>query len=205
MLKLILVRHGETERNSQQRLQGGKSDTPLNRKGKEQAQRVGDALKAEQLDAVYCSPLKRAVDTALEIAVHHRLAPQPLPGLAELDMGLIDGSNLSEIKESQLDFWKRWQTGDYSVALPGGESLSQVRQRAWLEVREVAGRHPEGTVVLVSHSITLQTVITAALRAPLECFPHLSIGVASISILRMNGDRASLVTLNDTCHLTEMK
>lgn len=205
MLRLILVRHGETERNSQKRLQGGKSDTVLNEKGQEQARCLGRALRSEKLDAVYCSPLMRAMETARAIAVYHHLEPQTLPGLAELDMGFIDGRNIDEIKESQLDFWKRWRAGDYSVSLPGGESMLQVRGRAWQAVQDILSRHPRGTVAVVSHSITLQTIITAALDAPLECFPRFHLGVASITILHIDSSRTSLVMLNDTCHLGEVK
>ncbi len=201
MLKLILVRHGETERNSERRLQGGKSDTSLNARGEEQARCLGLALKSETVTAVYCSPLRRAMATALAIASHHGLIPSPQPGLAELDMGDIDGHNLEEVKTSQFDFWNRWRQGDYTVALPGGESPAQVRQRAWQVVQDIQGRHPEGTLVLVSHSITLQTIITAALDAPLVAFPRFTLETASISVLSLDGPRRSLAILNDTCHL----
>ncbi|MBI4330714.1 MAG: histidine phosphatase family protein [Chloroflexi bacterium] len=201
MLRLILVRHGETDRNSQMRLQGGRSDTPLNEKGEEQARCLGRALSGESLEAVYCSPLKRAMDTARAISGLHGLEPSPLPGLVELDMGVIDGRNISEIRASQLDFWTRWRAGDYSMSLPGGESLPQLRRRAWEAVRGILQRHPRGTVAAVSHSVALQTVLTAALGAPLESFSRFHVAVAGITILHIDGLRASLVTLNDTCHL----
>src|SRR4030067_260206 len=131
MIKLILGRHGETERNAGARLQGGKSDLPLNEKGMNQARYLGLALKGEKLEAIYSSPLKRALETARAISAHHHLKVQTDPALAELDMGSIDGLDLAQTKETQPDFWKRWREEDYSVALPGGESVLQVQQRAW--------------------------------------------------------------------------
>jgi len=201
MLRLILVRHGETERNSRARLQGGKSDIPLNEKGRKQAYCLGLALQGEKLEAIYSSPLKRALDTARAISVHHHLEVQTDRALAEIDMGFIDGLDLAEVKESQADFWERWRQEDYSEALPGGESLLQVQQRAWAAVQGVIRRHREGSVAVVSHGISLQTIITAILGAPLSSFPRFHLGVASITILHIDDDRTSLVMLNDTCHL----
>ena len=201
MTKLILVRHGETERNSGARLQGGKSDLSLNDRGRKQARYLGLALKDEKLEAVYSSPLKRALDTAEAISAHHLLKVQTDPALAEIDMGFIDGLDLAQVKESQPDFWKRWREEDYSVALPGGESVRQVQQRAWGAVQGIISRHREGSVVIVSHAIALQTVITAILGAPLSSFTRLRLGVASITLFHIDEEKASLVSLNDTCHL----
>jgi broad specificity phosphatase PhoE len=203
MLRLILVRHGETERNSKARLQGGKSDIPLNEKGRRQAYCLGSALQGENLKAIYSSPLKRALDTAQAISAHHHLKVQTDHTLVEIDMGLIDGLDLSEVKESQKDFWKRWCQEDYSVALPGGESLLQVQQRAWGAVQGIISRHQEGSVAVVSHSISLQIIITAILGAPLYSFTRFHLGVASITIFHIDDGKTSLVMLNDTCHLND--
>jgi len=202
MLRLILIRHGETERNSEARLQGGKSDIPLNEKGRRQAHCLGLALQAEKLKAIYSSPLKRALDTALAISVHHHLEIQIDHALAEIDMGFIDGLDLTEVKESQADFWNRWRQEDYSAALPGGESPLQVQQRAWGAIQDIIRRHREGSVAVVSHGISLQTIITAMLGAPLSSLTRFHLGVASITILHIDDDRTSLVMLNDTCHLS---
>ena len=201
MLRLILIRHGETERNSEAKLQGGKSDIPLDEEGRKQAHCLGLALKGEKLKAIYSSPLKRALDTAQAIAVHHHLKVETDHALAEIDMGFIDGLDLAEVKESQADFWKRWRQEDYSAPLPGGESPLQVQKRAWGVVQEIIGRYREGSVAVVSHAISLQTIITAILGAPLSSFTRFHLGVASITILHIDDDRASLVLLNDTCHL----
>jgi broad specificity phosphatase PhoE len=203
-MRLILVRHGETERNSEARLQGGKSDLPLNEKGRNQVRYLGLALKGEKLEAIYSSHLKRALETAQAISAHHRLGVQPDPALAEIDMGFIDGLDLAQVKESQADFLERWRQEDYSVALPGGESVLQVRQRAWGAVQGIINRHREGNVAIVGHGITLQTIITALLGAPLSSFTRFRLGVASITIFQIENERTSLVSLNETCHLNSI-
>jgi len=162
------------------------------------------ALKGEKLEAIYSSHLKRALETAQAISAHHRLGVQPDPALAEIDMGFIDGLDLAQVKESQADFLERWRQEDYSVALPGGESVLQMQQRAWGAVQGIIRRHREGNVVIVSHAIALQTVITAILGAPLSSFTRFRLGVASITIFQIENERTSLVSLNETCHLNSL-
>lgn len=201
MLRLILVRHGETEWNSEHRLQGGRSDIPLNENGKEQARRLGLALKDEKISAVYSSPLQRAVTTARAVASHHQLEVSTDPDLIEMDLGDLDGLNLVGVRDSRLDFWQQWRQGDCSLPVPGGESLVQLQQRVWPAVQRIIQQHREGTVVLVGHSFVVQTIIFSALDAPIECFARFRISPTGITILHLDGKRTSLVLLNDTCHL----
>lgn len=196
-----MVRHGETDRNSEGKLQGGMSDLPLNENGLDQGRRVGLALQREKLDAIYSSPLRRALATAQAICAHHNLKVQPVQALIELNMGLIDGLDLAEVTAGHPDFWRRWSEGDYSAALPGGESVLEVQQRAWGAVEHIRRRHRDGSVALVGHGIALQTVIAAALGEPLSGFRRFRLATGSISILHMADHRVSLVKLNDTVHL----
>ncbi len=205
MLRLILVRHCETERNLASRLQGGKSDIPLNENGIRQARSVGFALRGERLLAIYSSPLKRAYDTAREISLYHRLKVEKVPALAEIDMGIVDGLDLEEIKENHKDFWRRWREEDYLIPLPGGESPLQVQKRAWGAIKSIIQRHGEGCIGVVSHGISLQIIVTALLEAPLSSFFRLHLGLASITIFHIENGRASLVLLNDTCHLRTIR
>jgi broad specificity phosphatase PhoE len=201
MLRLILIRHGETERNSQGKLQGGLSDLPLNERGREQARRLGLALSGEKLEAVYSSPLRRALATAEAICSYHPFEVRTMPALAELNMGTIDGLDRAQIIENHADFWRRWQEADYSVALPGGESVFELQRRAWGAAEDIRRRHLGGSVALVGHGIALQTIIATALDAPLSGFRRFSLAVASTSILHMADHRSSLAKLNDTGHL----
>ena len=91
MVQVILVRHGETDWNKSLRIQGGNSDTELNEKGQQQAEWLGLRLKQERIQAVYSSPLKRALDTAQAIAHHHQLEVQIEPALKELNVGELEG------------------------------------------------------------------------------------------------------------------
>src|SRR4051794_37077927 len=87
---LYLIRHGATEANlaSPARLQGRRQDPPLARLGVRQAEATRALLAICPLDACYCSPLSRAVQTAAIVAEPHGLTPQPLAALTECDVGL---------------------------------------------------------------------------------------------------------------------
>lgn len=86
-LRLLLVRHGETEWNQQMRFQG-QTDIPLNAKGLEQAESIATRLQHEPLQAIYSSDLRRAWQTAEVIARYHELSPIPHPDLREMSYGV---------------------------------------------------------------------------------------------------------------------
>ena len=203
MLRLILVRHGETSFNHERRLQGSATDIELNETGREQVKELGEALKSEKVNAIYASPMRRARETALAIASHHGLTVQTETKLTEINTGDVEGLTIEQIEQQYSHFWKEWTQGTGSLKMPGGESLEDVRERAWGTIQRIYRIHPDGTVIVVCHTLTLLAIICAALNIDLSCFRRLRCDVAGLSILNMDGQSTSLVRLNDTCHLKE--
>ncbi len=202
-MRLILVRHGETEWNRQRRMMG-RTNLELTSLGLEQAQAVGRALASVPIQAVYASPLRRALETAHAIAEKHALTVASMDGLLELDAGALDGLTPAEARIGHRPFLEQWSQGDPDLAAPGGESLGQVQERAWVVLEGILGRHSNDTVVLVSHHFVLLALICRALGLPLGRFRRLRQSVASISILDFAGAEASLALLNDTCPLSRV-
>lgn len=200
-MRLILVRHGITPWNEQRRVQGGNSDIELNERGREQSYKVASALKDEKIKAIYSSPLKRALHTAQAIAEVHNLKVIEEPALKEIDAGEADGLLAEELIQLYPQFWREWREGEGSIRWPGGESLEEVCERVWRLIERLKGKHDEETIVLVSHTFVLSVLILKALGIDFGFFRRLRIEVGSISILDLEGERASLVRLNDTCHL----
>src|SRR3990172_13222712 len=97
-MRLILVRHGETDANKGS-LALGRDDVELNETGRWQAQRVADALQRQPIAAVYSSPLRRTLDTARAIAERHQLAVQVDDGLIEMDIGEMEGLTYQQVRE----------------------------------------------------------------------------------------------------------
>jgi probable phosphoglycerate mutase len=202
-MRLLLVRHGETEYNRRQ-LTLGRADLPLNGNGRRQAQQIASALSGEPLAAVYASPLRRTIETATPIAEVHELTVQINPGLIEMDIGELEGLTFNDMRERYPDLLKAWVGGPEGpkVAMPGGERLLDVQTRATEALRSIAGAHAEGTVCAVSHNFVILSLLAEVLAIDLAGFRRLRHAVGAITTLEVNGDRARLIHLNDTCHLT---
>jgi len=199
-MRLILARHGETVWNRESRIMG-QSDIELTELGRQQAARLGVALKDENVADVYSSPLTRTRETANEIARFHNLEVIPDDGLMELDAGDLDGLTVDELMARHGEFLKEWTTGGPLVRVPGGESMADLQGRTWDVLQKLVNRHVDGTVVVVSHSLAIQTIVCKALDMSLSNLRRLRMDLASISILDFGKGGASLLLYNDTCHL----
>ena len=201
--KLILVRHGETLLNREGRVQG-LSDAPLSELGKAQARAVADALASDAPFHLYSSPLSRAVQTARPIADAHGVIPTTVADLREADVGELDGLTIAQIRESYPDFMHRWAEDAGEVTMPGGESLRDVRCRAWPVVRDLAARHRDATTVAVTHNFVIQAVLSAALSAPLDNARRMRQQPGCITRLEFAAGRVLLVSSNETWHLRDL-
>lgn len=203
-MRLILIRHAQTEHNRDNRVQG-RADHPLSALGRRQAAALGERLGTEPIVAVYSSPLIRALTTAEAVAAPHGLRAIAEPDLVEMHVGELEGVLISEMRERQPEFLKVWATEQGpAVPMPGGESLEQVRDRAWAVVERLYAEHAEATVALVAHNFVLGCLITRALNLPLSAFRRFRFGVAGATTLRFRGERIALVHFNETCHLAPL-
>jgi len=201
-MRLFLVRHGETAWNRDRRIQGARSNTPLNETGYEQADRLAAVLKKQGLDAVYSSPLKRAVDTAEVIAKECKVPLVVVPEFREIDAGELDGLSTLEMGNHYATFWADWSKGDPSTRLPNGESLEELQKRAWWAMERILEKHVDGGVVsVVAHMFTNMVIIARALDLDLRNVLHLRQDSAAISVIEFSARRHVLALLNDTCHL----
>ena len=199
-MRLILVRHGQTDWNVERRLQGS-TDKELNELGRKQAECLADLLKDEPLVAIYASPLKRATETARIIARPHGLSLQTAPCLMELDQGDLEGLTHQDLVTNHADLLKRWAENPGPVKMPGGESLQELQDRAWSCIQRLMAQHNQGSVAVVSHNLTILSIICKAIQLDLSCFRRLRQEPASVSILDLGERGITLVALNDTCHL----
>jgi broad specificity phosphatase PhoE len=156
---LLLVRHGETDWNSERRWQGH-SDQPLNDVGRAQAHEVAETLVGRSIDAVYASDLSRANETAEIIAARLGLPVTTDVRLREVDVGDWSGRLWSEIEASDPEAVERLQAG--LKAWQGGESYEEMGARVVAAVLELAARHPGRTVLIVSHGGSLRACRASA-------------------------------------------
>ena len=203
MLRLILVRHGETDWNVAGRYQG-QTDIELNAAGREQARQVAARLADQSFDAAYASDLKRAWETAQIIAQQNGIDVQSEPRLRELRFGLIEGLTWAEAQEKYPGVIKHWLE-DRDQPPSGGEAASVFTARVQALIDDLVARHDEQTVLLVGHGGPLAEVIRLALKMPPEGRWAFEIGNTSVSELHIYGEDyhrpARLSRLNDTTHL----
>ena len=199
-MRLILVRHGETGLNRTGRIQGLNAD-PLNESGRMQARAVADALEADMPFALYASPVPRALETAEAVSSRLEVRVNRLGGLQEADAGELVGLTGDEMRRRYPDFMERWITDAGTARMPGGESMDEVRLRAWQAIDGLDADHPDGTVVAITHNQTIGAIVATALDMPLRQFRRLKVDLGSITRLDLNEERPLLVSLNETWHL----
>jgi broad specificity phosphatase PhoE len=175
----------------------------LSEVGKEQVARLGLALKGMNIDAIYSSPLKRALDTAQAIASYHGLMVQIEPDLREMEVGELEGISIADLGTSFGQFLLNWREGLGTEKLPGGESVAELAERVWAIIQLIKNRHDNGNVVVVSHFFTCVATICKALGWPLTTIERLRVQTCSISIIEFTDGQNRLLSLSDTCHLRE--
>lgn len=151
----IFVRHGETDWNREGRWQG-QADIPLNAVGRAQAERMAGELAGRyHLNAIYASDLSRAYETALALSKASGAPVYTDPRLREVDHGQWEGMRAADIRVAYADIYQRRTLDPWSVPSPGGETATQVRERMTAALRDIAARHPGGTVAVVAHAFVL--------------------------------------------------
>lgn len=157
-MKIILLRHGQTEWNALQKYQGH-TDIALNDFGRQQAGRVARFLQEnETVEAIYCSDLCRGRETAEIIARQLELPVEVDSRLREICFGYWEGLTFTEVYEQYPREFDDWFNNTSQVKVPGGESFDQLLDRALPALAEIAARH-SGTVLIVSHGGLIKAVL----------------------------------------------
>jgi probable phosphoglycerate mutase len=201
--RIIAVRHGETAWNVDARIQG-QLDIGLNETGRWQARRVGEALAAEEITAVYSSDLGRAHQTAQSISEVKGVPVIADEGLRERSFGIFEGKTFDEIHETWPDHahnWRKripeWQPPD------GGESLIELRERVTRTMQELAARHPGEQIVIVAHGGVLDALYRIATGQEVNSPRTWELPNGAINRLLWTPEGFTLVGWSDTQHLDD--
>lgn len=191
MLRVLLVRHGQTDANLNRVLQG-QSDGVLNKTGRAQAQALARHLKDFPIDHVISSTLRRARATAAGVARSHGLTVNATPLIVEWNCGDLDGM--------PAEVFRRHLAGS---ALPisalhpnGGESMQDVQARARLFLAELTARHDGQTVLVCSHGDFMRALMSLILAITLDQASTIHFDNASFTILEFENGAWRLVALN---------
>ena len=198
MTEIILIRHGETEWNAGEIFRG-RIDIELNETGIKQAELLAEYLGEVKIDAVYSSPLRRALKTAEMMAGSHKLDVEIAPGLIDFDYGQWQGLPHQEVKDKYKELYAVWINNPHRVKMPAGESLDEVRQRAIGVVDKVIAKY-EGSVVLVSHRVVNKVLVCALLGLDNSHFWNIRQDTAGITSFTYANERFILTRHNDTSY-----
>ena len=203
MTQIILARHGETEWNLSEVFRG-RIDVELNETGMKQAKLLAEHLSNLKIEAVYSSPLKRALKTAEMIADYHKLDVEITAGLIDFDYGEWQGLPHQEVKDKYKELYTEWINNPHRVKMPAGESLTEVRKRAVAVVDSVIAKY-EGTVVLISHRVVNKVLICALLGLDNSHFWSIKQDIGGITIFIYENKQFILTEHNNTSYLKPLQ
>jgi probable phosphoglycerate mutase len=201
---ILPVRHGQTEWNRVERFRG-RAEVPLNDTGLQQSEATGRRIAVQwQPATIYSSPLSRAVSTAQVIGRYTGVAVKTHSGLADIDYGEWQGLTPEEARSRWPEIVDLWFNAPQRVRIPSGETLEDLRARAMKAVDELAARHTGQTIVLVGHTVINRVMLLGVLGLGNDRFWRIRQEPCAINVFELDVGDYTLVSLNDTCHLSKL-
>ncbi len=206
-IKLILIRHGESDGNAQRKFSGFQ-DVNLTEKGIWQAKRLARRLEGMQVDAFYCSDLKRARHTAEIIFGDRGEDIVVSPNLREINFGTWEGLTFEEIKLKEGAKFTSWmENPDEKSIIPQGESLAILNDRVMTEVNRILEEHKneekDKTIAIVCHGGAIRVILCNALNLELKNLWYIKQKSTALNIIDYYDNRGFISLLNDTSHLED--
>lgn len=202
--RIYLIRHGATILSAEDRFAGA-TDVDLSDEGRRQAEALAVRLSDDRITAVYCSPLKRTVETATIVARPQGLSPILRDGLREIDHGRWESLRRSDVEAQFPQEYTEWEADPFIYAPLGGESGLSVMARALPVIREVVLSHAGENVAVVSHKATIRLIVSSLLGFdPRGYRDRLDQAPACLNVLDFKDPvRARLMVFNDVSHYVD--
>lgn len=200
---IYLIRHGECAGN-REGLFRGRYDFPLNEVGIEQARSLAEELKGVHFDAVYSSPLSRALETAKAICEGRGIEPIVEQGFNNIHLGSWEGKPKKEIAEKFPKEFRLWRTEPEKLRMQGAETLEKVQTRAVKALARITEERMGEWLAVLTHRAVIKPLIAGILGIPAPYFWKLHPETASYSIIEHTPQLGYALTLfNQTRHLKE--
>ena len=197
MTRIVLVRHGETVWHAENRY-AGRSDVALTPRGREQAERLAEWAAGAELEAIWCSSLSRARETAAAAAIASGLEPRVDARLCELHFGRGEGLTTAEMCQRFPQQLEAFHADPVAGHLPDGEDPRAAVARAVACLQDVTREHPHGRVLAVAHTTLIRLLLCHLLGVPIANYRKLFPFVRNVAIteIRVNDDETSLLQYN---------
>jgi len=203
MLELLIIRHGETEWNTADIFRG-RISIGLSEKGLTQVELLSQYLSSKKIQAIYCSPLQRAKQTAEAIARTYYLNIQPLPELTDLDFGEWEGKSQQEVSLKYKDIYTQWLDRPDLAVIPGGETLTDARKRSINALDWVISQNTGGVVAIVTHRVVTKILICAMLGLDDSHFWNIEHSTCGVTTFVNNGKCFIMMHHNDVSFLKKV-
>lgn len=203
MTSLYITRHGETVWNSEKRMQGW-NDSPLTELGIKQGKWLGERLDDVKFDAIYSSPSGRAFETAKIIRSGRKIDINKLDALREINLGDWEGKTFSEVKEENPEQFYNFFHAAHLYNHQSGESFYDVSGRVVPEVERIISEHPDGNILIVTHTVTLKLIMAHFENRPLNKLWDLPfIHQTSLSVVNIKEKNPHILLHGDISHFKE--
>ena len=200
-MKIIFVRHCETDWNKEERCQGI-SDLELNSQGFIQAKKLKGYFKDKKIDYVFCSDLIRAKQTLNEINYDNRFSVVYSSELREMNQGDFEGLSLTYLKEKYFEELRIWRENPENFRLPNGETLGEVRDRSINYIKSILSNLPvDSNVLVVTHNLVIASILCTISNKELKFFTDFTTESGSISEATYFNDILTFDNMNFTDHL----
>lgn len=202
MLKLYLIRHGQTKWNFESKTQGCKN-IELSELGVLQSKLIANKLKKidENYLKIFTSDLDRCYLTAKVIGEELMVDVDVHRDLREMSFGDWEGLTHEEIKQSYSDEYFKWRNEPYNAVIPKGEDLKTVQARCLNAVKTILNKYDNGSIIIISHGVAIKTIILGILGLDLKHFYNITLSNASLNKIEFREYGPVVINLNDTCHL----
>lgn len=181
-LRLVLIRHGEPEREAEGRCYG-RLDIGLSDAGRKQIQDKLKLVRNFKAVALYASPLKRAMESAAIASASLGLQPTVAPDLQEINFGCFEGLTYSEIEKLYPEEFRVWMERPAEIKFPQGESFAEVKARVLRFKEFLLETHAGEAVVLVSHGGANRIILAEALGVRDHMIFRIDQAYAAINII----------------------
>lgn len=195
-----LVRHGQTQWNTQGRTQGH-GDSPLTELGRMQAKNLAEALKKFPIDLIYCSDLGRAVETAAIISEILNIEYESTEYLREMGFGIWEGMELKKIAEVYSEDFALWRNEPDKLEIEGGEKLIDIKNRQDRLIEDLNKKYDGKHILLISHSVTVRVMLLSFLESSIKNIYRIKQDNTALNIVEYRNYGPVVIKINDTTHL----
>ncbi len=159
-MTIHLARHGQTAYNHEGRFQGH-LPVPLDATGREQAAALAQVAAGVVLVSLWCSPLRRARETADIVAARIGLTPHEDARFVETDTGDWTGRSFADIRDEDPEGFARFERSDPSFRYPGGESFAEQLERVQAGLADLRARPADLPALVVCHRGVIRLALAA--------------------------------------------